>query len=49
MADFLDTIGRWSEVYEVWLFLFRKTEETLEREHPFTLTSINNLALVLNK
>ena len=47
IGDFLDTIGRWSEAYEVQLFHFRRMEETLGKEHPDTLASMNNLADVL--
>ena len=30
-------------------FLFRKMEKMLGKEHPSTLTSMNNLALVLSR
>ncbi|KAK3176512.1 hypothetical protein OEA41_007835 [Lepraria neglecta] len=48
MEDFLFRIGRWSEAYKMQAFHFRRTEKMLGKEHPNTLTSINNLALVLS-
>ena len=47
IGGFLDAIGRWSEAYEVQVFLVRKREEALGKEHPSTLASMNNLAGVL--
>ena len=46
IEGFLYAIGRLSEAYEIQLFHFRKTKETLGEEHPVTLTSMNTLALV---
>ncbi|KAL8628976.1 hypothetical protein Q9189_005317 [Teloschistes chrysophthalmus] len=48
IGGFLDAIGRWSEASEVQVFLVRKREEALGKEHPSTLRSMNNLALVLD-
>lgn len=48
MEDFLFRIGRWSEAYEMQVFHFRKTEKMLGKEHPDTLGSMNNLALMLS-
>ena len=31
------------------MFHFKKTEKMLDKEHPSTLTSMNNLASVLSK
>ena len=45
---FLFRIGRWPEAYRMQVFHFRKTEKMLGKEHPSTLTSMNNLALVLS-
>ena len=41
---FLFRIGRWSEAYKMRVFHLRKTEKMLGKEHPDTLTSMNNLA-----
>ena len=49
MERFLFRIGRWSEVYKMQVFHFRKTEKMLGKEHPDTLTSMNNLASVLDR
>ena len=49
MEGFLFRIGRWSEAYEMQVFHLRKTEKLLGKEHPSTLGSMNNLALVLSK
>ncbi len=48
MEGFLFRIGRWSEAYKMRMFHFRKTEKMLGKEHPSTLTSMNNLAGVLS-
>ena len=48
MEGFLFRIGRWSEAYKMKRFHFRKTEKMLGKEHPSTLTSMNNLASVLS-
>jgi tetratricopeptide (TPR) repeat protein len=48
MEDFLYRTGRWSEACEMQVFHFRKIEKMLGKEYPDTLTSINNLALVLS-
>ncbi|MCJ1279145.1 hypothetical protein MMC21_006969 [Puttea exsequens] len=45
---FLYRLGRWSEAYEIRIFHFTKMEIILGREHPSTLTSMNNLAEVLS-
>ena len=45
--SFLFRIGRWPEAYRMRVFHFRKTEKMLGKEHPSTLTSMNNLALIL--
>ncbi|KAI4219521.1 MAG: hypothetical protein L6R36_008266 [Xanthoria steineri] len=47
IGGFLDAIGRWSEAYEVQVFLVRKREEALGKKDPDTLMSMNNLAEVL--
>ena len=47
IGGFLFRIGRWPEAYRMQVFHFSKTEKMLGKEHPSTLTSINNLALVL--
>ena len=41
-------IGRWSEAYKMQVFYSRKTEKMLGKEHPSTLTSMGNLALILS-
>ena len=48
IEGFLYRIGRWSEAYKIQVFHFRRTEKMLGKEHPSTLTSMNNLALVLS-
>ncbi|KAK3179474.1 hypothetical protein OEA41_009760 [Lepraria neglecta] len=48
IEGFLFRIGRWSEAYKMRAFHFRNTEKILGKEHPSTLTSMNNLALVLS-
>ncbi|KAK3176975.1 hypothetical protein OEA41_008301 [Lepraria neglecta] len=48
IEGFLFRIGRWSEAYKIQVFHFRRTEKMLGKEHPSTLTSMNNLALVLS-
>lgn len=45
--SFLFRIGRWPEAYRMRVFYFRKIEKMLEKEHLSTLTSINNLVLIL--
>ena len=47
IEGFLFRIGRWPEAYRMRVFHFRKTETVLGKEHPDTLASMNNLALVL--
>jgi tetratricopeptide (TPR) repeat protein len=49
MEGFLYRIGRWSEAYNMRLFHFRKIKKILGKEHPDTLRSMNNLALVLSR
>lgn len=49
IEDFLFRIGRWSEAYKMRVFHLRKTEKMLGKEHPYTLTSINNLTDVLSR
>ncbi len=49
MEGFLFRIGRWSEAYKMQVFHFRKKEKMLGKEHPSTLTSMNNLVLVLSR
>ena len=44
---FVQRTGRWTELYEIRTFLFRMTDTLRGKEHPHTLTSMNNLALVL--
>ena len=44
---FLHDLGRWSDEYEVWSFLFSKMCESAGTEHPDTLASMSNLAGVL--
>ena len=48
IEDFLFRIGRWPEAYRMRVFHFRKTEKMLGKEHPSTLGSMNNLALMLS-
>ena len=48
IEDFLFRIGRWPEAYRMRVFHFRKTEKMLGKEHPSTLGSMDNLALVLS-
>ena len=48
IEGFLFRIGRWSEAYKIQVFHFKRTEKMLGKEHPSTLTSMNNLALVLS-
>ena len=48
MEGFLFRIGRWPEACKMQRFHFRKTEKMLGKEHPSTLTSMNNLAGVLS-
>jgi tetratricopeptide (TPR) repeat protein len=47
IGDFLDGLGRWSELDEIRRFHLVKTREVFGAEHPSTLTSVNNLAEVL--
>ena len=47
IENFLYRIERWSEAYEVQLFHFIKIEIILGKGHLSTLTSMNNLAVVL--
>ena len=49
MEGFLFRIGRWSEAYEMQVFHLRKPEKLLGKEHPSTLGSMHNMALVLNR
>ena len=48
IGDFLYTIGRWTEAYNTRVFHLQGMRKFLGVEHPDTLTSMNNLALVLN-
>src|SRR5277367_3686022 len=47
MGDFLNGLGRWSDEYEIRVFHFGKLSERAGKEHPATLTSMDNLAVVL--
>ena len=47
IEGFLFRIGRWFEAYKMQAFHFRNIEKMLGKEHPSTLTSMNNLAEVL--
>jgi tetratricopeptide (TPR) repeat protein len=47
-GDFLRRLGRWGDEYEVRAFHFRNVNQVAGGEHPDTLTSMNNLALVLS-
>jgi tetratricopeptide (TPR) repeat protein len=47
-CDFLRGLGRWSDLYQVQSFHFRKMCEVAGVEDPSTLTSMSNLALVLS-
>ena len=49
IGDFLYTIGRWTEAYNTRVFYLQGMKKFLGVEHPNTLTSMNNLALVLNR
>jgi len=49
IGDFLSRIGRWSEAYEFRVFHLRKIGKMLGKEHPDTLGSMNDLAVVLHK
>lgn len=48
VSDFLLQLGRWGDEYEVRAFHLRKVKDVAGKEHPYTLTSMNNLALVLS-
>jgi tetratricopeptide (TPR) repeat protein len=48
VGGFLRGLGRWSDEYVVRAFYFRKVYESAGTEHPSTLESMNNLALVLS-
>ena len=48
VGQFLRGLGRWSDEYEIWVFHFRKTCESVGTKHPSTLSSMNNLAVVLS-
>ena len=48
VGNFLRGLGRWSDEYEIRAFHFQKMCESAGTKHPDTLTSINNLALVLS-
>ena len=48
IGDFLYTIGRWTEAYNIHIFYFQGMRKILGAEHPDTLTSMNNLAIVLD-
>jgi tetratricopeptide (TPR) repeat protein len=45
--DFLHRAGRWSDLYEIRMFLFTRISQRFGIEHPETLASMSNLALVL--
>jgi tetratricopeptide (TPR) repeat protein len=47
VGDFLNSLGRWSDEYEIRVFHFGKLGERAGKEHPSTLMSMNNLATVL--
>jgi hypothetical protein len=47
-GDFLRRLGRWVYEYEVRVFHFRATDQVSGKEHPSTLTSMNDLAGVLS-
>ncbi|KAI4113691.1 MAG: hypothetical protein LQ338_008128 [Usnochroma carphineum] len=47
MGYFLYRIGRWSEAYMLHVFDSREKEKMYGKEHPKTLTSMNNLAVLL--
>ena len=49
IEGFLFRIGRWSEAYKMQAFHFRNIEKMLGKEHPSTLTSMNDLAGVLRR
>ena len=47
IGDLLNGLGRWSELHEIRRLHLLKTTEIFGVEHPSTLTSLGNLALVL--
>ncbi|KAK5082568.1 hypothetical protein LTS08_008833 [Lithohypha guttulata] len=49
VGDLLKKLGRWDDEHELRVFLKRTAELVLGREHPDTLRSMNNLAMVLGK
>jgi tetratricopeptide (TPR) repeat protein len=48
IGDFLYTTGRWLDVFDIFDFHFKNLSEILGEENPSTLTSMNNLAMVLS-
>ncbi|KAK3174783.1 hypothetical protein OEA41_002029 [Lepraria neglecta] len=48
-ADFLNTVGRWSDVFLIRIFLLKHSQRVLGEEHPDTLTAMNNLANSLSE
>ena len=48
IGDFLYIIGRWTEAYNTHVSYFHGMRKFLGVEHPDTLTSMNNLASVLD-
>ena len=46
--EFMQRAGRWTELYKIRTFLFRMAGTLLGKEHPDTLTSMDNLAGVLS-
>jgi tetratricopeptide (TPR) repeat protein len=48
VGEFLRGLGRWWDESEIQAFHFKKTFEAAGAEHPNTLTSMNNLAVVLS-
>ena len=49
IGEFLYTIGWWTEAYKIRKFYFQRFKKSLGVEHPEVLSSINNLALVLDR
>ena len=49
IVKFLYESGRWSEAYNLQAFLLGKVEKMLGKEHPSTLISMDNLAVILDK
>ena len=47
VENFLYAIERWFEIYEIQTFFVKKIEKILNKKHSNTLTSMNNLTLML--